>query len=292
MERINAEVFLKVVETGSFKAAAKALGYTQAGVSYIVNGMEEETGLQLFIRSREGVRLSCEGEELLYCVRQIRNSERLFAEKISEIKQLESGSVRVRVFNSISIYWLPGIIESFAEKYPRIDVRPYFCENDLDAEKAVYEQDVDCGFFVMPLHTELETVFLKENPLMAAVSFRHPLAQGEYFPIAELCRYPYIRTAYTDDLYLDELFSMAGGTPEPRYTIDNDYSALSMAAHDLGYCIFPEMNLRETPFPLKHLLFDPALSLRIHIGTRSMRRCSRATRAFIEHAIEWVKENT
>ena len=33
MEKINAEVFLKVVETGSFQAAAKELDYTQAGAT-------------------------------------------------------------------------------------------------------------------------------------------------------------------------------------------------------------------------------------------------------------------
>lgn len=292
MERINAEVFLKVVETGSFKAAAGELGYTQAGVSYIINAMEEEIGLKLFVRLHEGVRLSTEGEELLYYIRQIHSSERRFAERLAEIKNLDAGSVSVRIFNSVSIYWLPGILESFSKKYPLIDVRPVYCENDLDAERMVYDQEIDCGFFVMPLHRPLETVFLKENPLMAGLSLQHPLAQGESFPLEEICRQPYIRTAYADDLYLDELFRRAGGVPEPRYTIDNDNAALAMVAHGLGYCIFPEMILRGAPFPLKRLPFAPPISLEIHMGTRATGKCSRAARAFMEHTVNWVKENT
>ena len=35
------EAFLNVAETGSFKEAAQAMGYTQAGVSYLVNALEK-----------------------------------------------------------------------------------------------------------------------------------------------------------------------------------------------------------------------------------------------------------
>ena len=52
MEKLNAEVFLKVVETGSFKKAADVLNYTQAGVSYIINAMEEEYGIKLFYNGK------------------------------------------------------------------------------------------------------------------------------------------------------------------------------------------------------------------------------------------------
>ena len=47
---MNANVFLTVAQEGSFRKAADALGYTQAGISYIISTMEELTGLCLFIR--------------------------------------------------------------------------------------------------------------------------------------------------------------------------------------------------------------------------------------------------
>lgn len=75
----------------------------------------------------------------------------------------------------------------------------------------VYDQDIDCGFFVTPLHTELETIFLKENPLIVSVAAGHPLAKKKKIPVQELCKYPYIRMSYADDYYLSEVFHMAGG---------------------------------------------------------------------------------
>ena len=55
MDKLNATVFLKVVETGSFKRTADILGYTQAGISYIIVAMEQEFGLTLFHREYGGV---------------------------------------------------------------------------------------------------------------------------------------------------------------------------------------------------------------------------------------------
>ena len=291
MEKINAEVFLKVVETGSFQAAAKELDYTQAGVSDIVKTMEETTGITLFIRAREGVRLTAEGRELLYYIQQIRNSERLFAAKVAELRNIQTGSVSVRIFNSISVCWIPDILATFSEKYPNVEVRLISSENDLEAERMVYDQDIDCGFFVMPLRTELDTVFLSENKLVASVSPQHPLASGERFPISEIRSYPYIKMLYQDDYYLSELFRMAGGTPGYDYAIDNDIAALAMAERGLGYCIFPEMVTRGAPFDLKHMELDPPLSIQVHIGTRSIEKCSGAAKAFIKHVTEWADKN-
>ena len=63
------DAFLTVARLGSFKAAAEELGYTQAGISYLVNALEKELGLTLFLREYGGVHLTTEGREVLGLVR-------------------------------------------------------------------------------------------------------------------------------------------------------------------------------------------------------------------------------
>ena len=47
------DAFLTVARLGSFKAAAEELGYTQAGISYLVNALEKGAGTDaLFARIR------------------------------------------------------------------------------------------------------------------------------------------------------------------------------------------------------------------------------------------------
>ena len=52
------DAFLKVAETGSFKQAAHDLGYTQAGISYLVSTLERELDVPLFVRDYGGVHTS------------------------------------------------------------------------------------------------------------------------------------------------------------------------------------------------------------------------------------------
>ena len=44
------EAFLTVAQTHSFKEAAARMGYTQAGISYLVNSLERDLGLPLFVK--------------------------------------------------------------------------------------------------------------------------------------------------------------------------------------------------------------------------------------------------
>lgn len=292
MEKINAEVFLEVVRAGSFKTAAEKLGYTQAGVSYIIKAMENELGLVLFDREYGGVKLSSEGKEVLYYIEQINANEKLLKAKANEIRSLDIGSVSVRCFNSVSIHWLPGIVEEFHEKHPNITVSITSTDDDVEVEKMVSEQAVDCGFFALPFYGKLDTFMLHESPIMISVSPDHPLADLEYVPVGELNNYPIIRMSYDDrDHYLQEVFDLLGGIPKESYIVDNDYAALAMASKNMGYCLFPKMALQGVPFPLKHIELKPRLTMKVCIGVKSYKHCSRATKEFIKCTREWVRDN-
>jgi DNA-binding transcriptional LysR family regulator len=60
-----ARMFLAVVTTGSFVAAAEKLHLTQTAVSARVRALEEELGRQLFVRNKTGARLTVAGERFL-----------------------------------------------------------------------------------------------------------------------------------------------------------------------------------------------------------------------------------
>ena len=45
MEKLNAEVFVTIARLGSYSKAAEKLGYTKAGIRYIVSSMEEVIGI-------------------------------------------------------------------------------------------------------------------------------------------------------------------------------------------------------------------------------------------------------
>ena len=169
MDKLNTAVFLKTVETGSFKKAADILGYTQAGVSYIIAAMEEEFEIRLFHREYGGVRLTSEGQKILPLIRQIADREHYLREALNDLKELNSGTVRVSTFYSVSIFWLPGIIRKFKDEYPGIDVEVINCDVDRDNERLIYDREVDCGFLSDDPAIGIETYDLMEESFMVAL---------------------------------------------------------------------------------------------------------------------------
>lgn len=292
MEKINSSVFLKVAETGSFRKAAEELGYTQAGISYIIGAMEEETGLTLFVREHGGVVLSPEGKTLLPYFQQIEATDRLFSQAVSELQGLEKGTVKVLIFNSISVHWIPGILSRFLDDYPGIKVELTTEEDSAKAEEMVLNGSVDCAFFLTEVQSDIDVFPLKEESQLAIVSYSHPLAGLEKFPISELGNYPYIAMKYAEHTGINNIFRRHGIKPDTAFIMDNDNAAMAMVSQGLGFSIFAELVLQNVPYKLKLMEFDEPQKRTISIGTRSIKTCSRACRKFIEYTIKWVKENS
>ena len=65
MDTKKIAAMLAAVEKGSLTAAAQELGYTQSGLTHLMNALESELGLNLLVRSKSGVHLSPVGQQLL-----------------------------------------------------------------------------------------------------------------------------------------------------------------------------------------------------------------------------------
>ncbi len=97
------EIFLTTAELGSITSAAERLNYTQSGVSRAIAMLEEECGFALFVRSKKGVCLTSNGEQVIEPVRALVNGRQHLTQVINEIKGLNFGTVRVGTFTSVSV---------------------------------------------------------------------------------------------------------------------------------------------------------------------------------------------
>lgn len=282
------EAFLKIAEAGSFKQAARELGYTQAGVSYLASALERELGMPLFVREYGGVRLTSDGADLLPWVQNVCTGERQLEARAAELRHMERGTVRVASFTSTAIQWFPGITKAFLQLHPGIDVQLMCLDDEEELESLVWRGDADCGFFVYPLKHELEAVPLRRDPLLVVLPPDHPLAGRKRFPRQALSEEPYILLRSGTVSEMDTLFRNNGAQPNVRFTIDSDYAVMSMVNAGLGFSVLPELILRNAPFPLVTMPADVDTSRQIAIAFRSAETASQATRAFVACAQDWI----
>lgn len=282
------EAFLNVAETRSFKEAAQAMGYTQAGVSYLVNALEKELDCLLFVRDYGGVHLTAEGAQLLPWIQDVSNAERRLSARIGEVRHLEAGTVHVTTFTSTAIQWLPGIAKAFSAAHPGIELKITLDDDQEELEKMLWRGDADCGFVVAPLTRKLHVIHLRQDPLLVALPANHPLAGATYFPFDHMAEEPYIRLKSGRFSEIDAYFKQVGVEPRMRFNIDSDYAVMSMVSEGLGYSMLPGLILRDAPFPLAVLPPETPTERKVGLALRSMDTASAATRAFIDVARTWI----
>ena len=217
------DAFLTVARLGSFKAAAEELGYTQAGISYLVNALEKELGLTLFLREYGGVHLTTEGREVLGLVQAINADEHALAARVRELADREGGLVRVGAFTSVAIEWFPSIARAFLDQYPKIDLKLLCIDDEEELVNAVWEGRADCAFSIAPERRNLEAVPLHTDPLLVVLPPDHPLAGAPFFPTEALAREPYVQLqGNARPSEMEALFEANGVTPNVRFTVDSD----------------------------------------------------------------------
>jgi DNA-binding transcriptional LysR family regulator len=128
--------FVAVAETAGMTAAANVLNLTQAAVSQQIKRLEDAFQTQLFERDRRGLRLTGPGERLFAkAKRLLALNDEIWADMTTPIY---SGEVRLGIPYDIVSAYLPPVLKSFSEAYPKIlislECRPsFFLLEGLDA---------------------------------------------------------------------------------------------------------------------------------------------------------------
>ena len=81
-------LFADVAETENFTKTGDRMGYTQSGVSHLLKSLEDEIGFSLFIRSKQGVKLTGNAKMILPGVRSLLAMTEHLEQMVSEINGL------------------------------------------------------------------------------------------------------------------------------------------------------------------------------------------------------------
>ncbi len=274
--------FVKTVEYGSFTKAAEILNYSQSGISRMIGDLEKEWNVVLLERSKGGVRLTSDGVKLLpYAKSLIAEYEKLQMQ-VEELNGLQSGMIRIGTFSSVATHWLPNIIREFQKDYPNIDYELLLGDYS-EIEEWILEGRVDCGFLRLPTHTELETIFLEQDKLLAVIPENHRLADCEKFPVSALCEEPFMLLEKGGKAEVSEIFEKCHLTPKIHFTTWDDYAIMSMVESGLGISVLPQLILKRVPYKIITKKLDVPAYRNIGLAFRSKKTASLAVIKFLNY---------
>ena len=178
------QMFLKTVECGSFSRAAEELNFTQSGVSHAIGSLEEELGVTLLVRSHGGVTPTADGRALAPYFQEMCALSHRLEQHAEDLRGLDTGLIRVATFTSVSEKWLPGMLKTFQEKYPRIEFELLPSNFNNEISDWVLHGQADCGFISLPTPAEkyLDYWLLQRDQWKVILPCDHPLAGRDPFP--------------------------------------------------------------------------------------------------------------
>ena len=116
------KTFYDVAKYESISAAAKNSYTSQPAISKAIKKLEEDLGVLLFLRDKNGVKLTEKGKELLNYVEKSYNNLIIAERNMLESNNLNSGKLAIGMPSNIGSFYVFDKIISFHEQYPNIEI--------------------------------------------------------------------------------------------------------------------------------------------------------------------------
>jgi DNA-binding transcriptional LysR family regulator len=239
-----------IADEGSFKGAARVLGYTPSAISQQIATLERIVGVQVIAREhgRKALGPTEAGRVLLDHMNAI--EARLAAAKtdIEALAHGTAGPLRVGTFESVGTRLLPEIIGRFGKGYPLVRVAVEDATLDLELLRSLERGGFDLVFANLPLPPGpfAATVVLNDPWVLVAqveVARRlsaQPLAARDIGDLDLVC----FRSPRAVDSALSPLRALGA---EPNIVFQSDYNEVvqGFAAAGLGVALMPRLAVND-----------------------------------------------
>ncbi len=179
MQIESLKVFCDLAETESFTKAAQINQVTQSAVSQQISSLERLFKSLLIERSKKRFRLTREGQVLYDYSKQMIHTYDSLHNKLQEVKEVISGTIRLATIYSIGLHDLPPYLKIFLKSYPTVNVHVEYRRANQVYEDVIGNV-VDLGLVAYPVRdSKVEIVPLRKDLLVLICHPQHPLARNK-----------------------------------------------------------------------------------------------------------------
>ena len=122
MDGKKLEILMTTVDLGSFSKASEVVGYTQSGLTHMMDALEKEIGFPLLKRTHMGIQLTKQGEQLMPAIREFLKANANLENQIQNIIEEKEEVIRIAAYASIAMHWMPELLYRFKRICPDVNV--------------------------------------------------------------------------------------------------------------------------------------------------------------------------
>ncbi|HKK87012.1 MAG TPA: LysR family transcriptional regulator [Roseovarius sp.] len=278
-------------QAGGLARAAELLHITQSALSHQIKGLEDQAGVELFVRRSKPLRLSAAGQRLLRVAEKVLPEIEALEAEFGGLREGSAGRMHIAIECHACFEWLFPVLEQFRKSWGEVDVdiRPGLA---FDALPALQKEEVDLVVSSDP--EELPGITFKPlfdyEPVFVASS-QHPLAQKPYVEAADfrgetLITYPVDRSRL--DVFT-ELLTPAKVEPRAIRQVELTAVILLLVASNRGVAVLPDWVVREARTSRDYVtrpITESGLTKRLYAAIRE----DDANKPYMAHLIRLARE--
>ena len=277
-------------QAGGLARAADLLNTTQSALSHQVKGLEDQAGMELFVRRSKPMRLSAAGFRMLKLADRILPEIDALEEEFAALRSGKTGRLHITLECHACYDWLFPVLEIFRRSWPEVDV-DIRAGLAFDAMPALMREEVDLvitsdpgpipGTTFNPLFDYHPTfVASSQNPLA-----EKPFIAAEDFRDQVVITYPVSRDKL--DLFT-EVLTPAKVEPRGHRTAELTAVILMLVGSNRGVAVLPDWVMREVKSSADYVtrpLGPVPVQKRMYAATRE----EDATQPFMAHFLRLAR---
>lgn len=240
MDKLQAmQLFVRVVDAGSYTAAADQMEISRALASKLVQSLEEQLGVRLLHRTTRKLSLTEAGERYYQRVSEILGALNEAEAVASELQADPRGRLRVSAPMSFAIHHLGSVIAEFQRRHPRIELELNLNDRQVD----LVEEGFDMAIRIARLaDSSLVARRIAPCRLLLVASPAYLRRTGVPREPSDLSAHNFL--SYTLAARRDEIVLVRGAerqtlTLAGSLRVNNGDVIASAAIHGLGICVSP-----------------------------------------------------
>lgn len=290
MDSKKLEILLTAAELGSLTKASEVCGYTQSGLTHMMNSLEKEIGFPLLMRDHSGIHLTPQGNELVPAIREFLQASADLENQIKALNEKKTEVIRIAAYASISMHWMPEILYRFKRLCPGVNVDLRMVDHALEPFELLESGQTDVIFASRQNYSCCEWIPLYEEKMYAILPADYPLNGRKTFPIKEFEGQEFLMPYGKFELDVNAVCKASGIELNSQLCRVDDETVIRMVSKGLGVSMMAELMIRGRSYDTQCIPVTPAARRELGMGTHINKKDTESIKMLKECVLEYLKE--
>ncbi len=290
MESKKLEILMTAADLGSFTKASEVVGYTQSGLTHMMDALEREVGFPLLQRNHSGVQLTEQGARLMPAIREFLQANANLENQIRAIAEEKTEVIRIAAYASIAMHWMPEILYRFRRICPEVTVELRMVDHALEPFELLESGQTDVIFASRQNYSFCDWTPLYREKMYAILPKDYPLGDREAFPLEEFSDLDFLMPYGRFDIDVKAALEPVGVKLNATTTRVDDETLIRMVGRGLGVSMMTELMIRGRTDDVLCVPVTPSAIRELGMGTHLRKKETDSIRKLKECMLQFLAD--